>query len=225
MVDFTISGSGEGWGRESWRPGGIRVRELAPGEGMTPGQAGAREGTRPVRAGARERDAAVSATTPAGCGRARDGRVGGERRTRRKSAAGLTKESRDRHRGRSSSRRRRERHRSSRLLQASRSRDHGLTPYGVENSCSASRALDPALRTAGECDVPGVFVTGPVSRASLSGRTFTEVGLRVGLPSLSRPPHVPGVSWRPHPAGVATSRPGRCSDGRLGPGRRRLSDG
>ena len=35
----------------------------------------------------------------------------------------------------------------------------------------------------------------------------------------SRTPHVPGVSWRPHPAGVATRRPGRNSDGRIGPSR------
>jgi hypothetical protein len=35
-----------------------------------------------------------------------------------------------------------------------------------------------------------------------------------------RTPHVPGVSWRPHPAGVATRRPGRVSDGRDGPERR-----
>ena len=39
----------------------------------------------------------------------------------------------------------------------------------------------------------------------------------VPVPSPQRTPHVPGVSWRPHPAGVATRRPGRTSDGRGAP--------
>ena len=54
---------------------------LAPWKGCGRG-AGAREGTRPLELAPGERDAAVSATTPAGCGRGRDGRVRGERRIR-----------------------------------------------------------------------------------------------------------------------------------------------
>src|SRR5882724_1320799 len=96
-----------------------------------------------------------------------------------------------------------------------------LVPYGGPNTRSASRGLDSGPRRAGECDVPGIFVTDRGSRASLSGRTITEVRLRPEPVPPSRPnPHVPGVSWRPQPARAATRRPGRISDGRDGRGQR-----
>src|SRR5262245_33343781 len=49
-------------------------------------------------------------------------------------------------------------------------------------------------------------------------RTVTEARLPpVPVPTPPRTPHVPGVSWRPQPARVATRRPGRISDGRKAP--------
>ena len=90
--------------------------------------------------------------------------------------------------------------------------------YGALNSASASQALYLGPQRAEKCDVPGIFVTGPILPTSLSGGTVTEVRLRAGLPSHPHElPHVPGVSWRPQPARAATRRPGRTSDGRNDP--------
>jgi hypothetical protein len=152
--------------------------KLAPGEGTWPGK---------LAPGGR--DPAVSSTTPAGCGRGRDGRVCGEWRKGPGSASGAPQ---IRHRRWSSSQRCRERRSSFRLLQTFESRDHGLTPYGVVNPCSAFQALEIGPQGAGECDVLGIFVNGPASPTSLSGRTVTEVRLRVGLCPLPANPSRPG---------------------------------
>ena len=62
------------WGR-------MGPAKLSPGYGSRPGRAGASgKGFGPSEAGARERDATVSSTAPAGCGRGRDGRDRGWRR-------------------------------------------------------------------------------------------------------------------------------------------------
>src|SRR6201996_6814858 len=75
--------------------------------------------------------------------------------------------------------------------------------YGALNSASASEALDLGPQRAEKCDVPGIFVTGPISPTSLSGGTVTEVRLRVGLPSHPRKPPRPGRLV------AATACPGR----------------
>src|ERR1700761_3647089 len=98
---------------------------------------------------------------------------------------------------------------SSRLLRRCDHVTAVLVAYGALNSASASQALDLGPQRAEKCDVPGIFVTGPISPTSLSGGTVTEGRLRVGLPSHPHElPHVPGVSWRPQPARAATRRPG-----------------
>ena len=52
-------------------------------------------------------------------------------------------------------------------------------PYRGPNARSAFSTLDSGPRRAGECDVPGIFVTDRASPASLSGTRVTEVRLRV----------------------------------------------
>jgi hypothetical protein len=97
-----------------------------------------------------------------------------------------------------------------------------LGPCRGPDARSAFPALDLGLLRAGKCDVPGIFVTDRAALTSLSGETITEVRLRADpVPSPPRTPQVPGVSWRPHPAGVATRRPGRTSDGHRRRERRR----
>src|ERR1700761_5844209 len=161
-----------------------------------------------------EREAAVSATALAGCGRGRDGRGCGERE---KPHAGATDE-------RPKCLLVTEMSGSPVFLPSSttlRSRDGslgGLWRPQLSERVTGSRSRPSEGR---ECDVPGIFVNDRPSSTSLSNRTVTEVRLRaIPGPPLPRTPHVPGVSWRPQPARAATRRPGRTSDGRTGPGRR-----
>src|ERR1700761_6806814 len=92
---------------------------------------------------------------------------------------------------------------SSRLLRRCDHVTAVLVAYGALNSASASEALDLGPQRAEKCDVPGIFVTGPISPTSLSGGTVTEVRLRVGLPSHPRKPPRPGRLV------AATACPGR----------------
>src|SRR6201996_9303695 len=186
-------GTGRGWagarGRDGawpgWRPGkGRGVAGLAPGK----------------------REAAVSATALAGCGRGRDGRGCGEWE---RLHAGATDE-------RPKCLLVTEMSGSPVFLPSSttlRSRDGSLG--GLWRPQLSERVTGPRSRPSEgrQCDVPDIFVTGPISPTSLSGGTVTEVRLRVGLPShpqkprTSRasprgpnPPRPPPHPPRPHPA-------------------------
>jgi hypothetical protein len=173
------AGAGEGCGRAGLAPGKNRGRV-----GLAPGRVGAASGWRPGKgkrpSRPRPRQGVAVAETAEGAGSG--GRVAGVSRERH----GCVTEDGPRHR---------EAENVTLPPVFFRRCNHVtvvLGPYRGPKRRIAFQGLDLGAQEAGKCDVLGIFVTDRVSRASLSGRTVTEVRLRVGLCPLPTNPSRPG---------------------------------